>query len=149
MTPPTAAPATISDAPSGSCQIAFVLLLPEFGNATGPVEAAPDAAGSVGAVGLESSRSVKSRTATQIAAAATRMPFASAVTRMSVRDGQRSSNTPQVVPIRVSMHGPSESATISLDRPRTIVLYVLYGIGCFVVSIAVADLALLALSRHG
>ena len=47
------------------------------------------------------------------------------------------------------MHRVSESATISLDRPRKIILFVLYGIACLVVSVMLADLALIALSRFG
>lgn len=46
------------------------------------------------------------------------------------------------------MHRESESVTISLDRPRTIILFVLYGVACVVVSLVLADLALVALSRY-
>jgi hypothetical protein len=143
-------------APSGSCQIALVFRVPEFGNATGPDDVAPPAStgtvaaeGSLGVFEVESRLTVKRNAAAQIAPAATRIPFVSALTRTSVCDGTRSSNTSRVVPILVWMQRPSESVTISLDRPRTIVLYVLYGIACFVVSIALADLALVALSRYG
>jgi len=47
------------------------------------------------------------------------------------------------------MHRISESVTISLDRPRTIILYVLFCFGCVVVSLLLADLALVALSHFG
>jgi len=74
----------MSDAPSGSCQIAFVLRLPEVGNATGPDDAAPDVStGTVAPAGwseLESRLTVKRSTATQMAPPATRMPFVSALT---------------------------------------------------------------------
>jgi hypothetical protein len=43
----------------------------------------------------------------------------------------------------------SDSVTISLDRPRTIIIYVLVSFACFVGSVVLADLALLALSRYG
>jgi hypothetical protein len=47
------------------------------------------------------------------------------------------------------MQRPSESVTISLERPRTIILYVLFCCACAVVSLVLADLALVALSRYG
>jgi hypothetical protein len=100
-------------------------------------------------LGLEPRLTVKRNTATQIAPAATRIPFVSALIRTSVCDGTRSSNRSPVVPIRVSMHRVSESITISLDRPRTIIIYVLFCFACVVVSLVLADLALVALSRYG
>jgi hypothetical protein len=53
------------------------------------------------------------------------------------------------MPIRLSMHHTSESLTISLDRPRTIIVYVLVCFACFVVPLVLADLALVLLSRYG
>lgn len=47
------------------------------------------------------------------------------------------------------MHRVSESVTISLDRPRTIILYVLVCFACLVGSLLLADLALVALSKYG
>jgi hypothetical protein len=145
------------DAPRGSCQIALVLRLPEFGNATGPDDAAPDPStgavapgGSLDAFELEPRLTVKRNTATKIAPAATRIPFRSARIRPSVRDRTpRSSNRSPDVPISVSMHRVSESVTISLDRPRTIIIYVLVCFACFFGSLVLADLALVALSRYG
>jgi hypothetical protein len=46
------------------------------------------------------------------------------------------------------MHHESESVTISLDRPRKLILLVLYAVACLVVSLVLADIALIALSRH-
>jgi hypothetical protein len=46
------------------------------------------------------------------------------------------------------MQRESDSITISLDRPRKIILLVLYGVACVVVSLVLADLALIALSRY-
>jgi hypothetical protein len=47
------------------------------------------------------------------------------------------------------MHRVSDSVTISLDRPRTIIIYVLVCFACVVGSLVLADLALIALSRYG
>jgi hypothetical protein len=86
---------------------------------------------------------------TAVAPAATRVPFVSALSRTSVCDGTWSSNRSPVVPISVSMHRVGESVTISLDRPRTIIIYVLVCFACAVGSLVLADLALVALSRYG
>ena len=50
---------------------------------------------------------------------------------------------------RSAMHDVNDTRTISLDRPRKAILYVLLCFGCLVASLALADLALLALSRYG
>ena len=47
------------------------------------------------------------------------------------------------------MRRVSESVTVSLDRPRTVVLYVLFCFGCLALSLALANVALLLLSRYG
>jgi len=58
------------------------------------------------------------------------------------------SYTSLFAPITGSMHHESESVTISLDRPRKLILFFLYGVACFVVSLALAALALMAVSRY-
>ena len=50
------------------------------------------------------------------------------------------------------MHRVSELSTISLDRPRTAILALLYVVFCFawlVLVVALADAALLLISRYG
>ncbi len=47
------------------------------------------------------------------------------------------------------MYHESDTRTISLDRPRKAILYVLFCVGCLVLSVALADLALFTLSRYG
>jgi hypothetical protein len=46
------------------------------------------------------------------------------------------------------MHHESDSVTISLERPRKLILFFLYAVACVVVSLALADLALIAVSRY-
>jgi hypothetical protein len=47
------------------------------------------------------------------------------------------------------MHHESDSVTISLERPRKLILFFLYTVACFTVSFALASLALVILSRLG
>lgn len=49
----------------------------------------------------------------------------------------------------MSMYHETETRTISLDRPRKAILYVLFCFGCLVLSVALADVALVLLSRYG
>jgi len=53
------------------------------------------------------------------------------------------------MPIRTLMQHPSESVTVSLDRPRRIVLYLLYCFICLGLSVAIPYLGLSGLSHWG
>ena len=56
------------------------------------------------------------------------------------------------MPITALMHHDSDTLTISLERPRKLILaflYVVLCIACLVGSLALADVGLLLLSKYG